>query len=220
MALTGTWKQLLESATKTEKMLELKSKILLDQIDGKEIYPPLSRVFEALDLVKFEDVKVVIIGQDPYHGPGQAHGLSFSVEQGVVPPSLKNIYKELASDIGMNIPAHGNLSSWAKQGVLLLNNVLTVERGKPGSHRKLGWEEFTDLIVKELNARKTGLVFLLWGRDAQTKCQNVDNKKHLVLTAAHPSPFSADKGFFGCKHFSKANEYLKEKGYEAIDWKL
>ena len=219
--LSGTWKELLETDLASERMLELKSFLLLEQISHKEIYPPFSKIFNALYLCSFEDTKVVIIGQDPYHGPNQAHGLSFSVESGEIPPSLLNIYKELQAEFDWpNIPKTGNLTPWAKQGVLLLNNVLTVEKGQAGSHRKKGWEEFTDLIIKELNDRKENLVFILWGRDAQTKGANIDKSKHLVLESVHPSPLSAHRGFFGSKPFSKANAYLKEHGHAPINWSI
>jgi len=202
-------------------MLELKSFLLWEQMSHKDIYPEYSRVFEAMDLCPLDRTKVVVLGQDPYHGPGQAHGLSFSVQPGVpVPPSLQNIYKELQSDLGITPPKTGYLEAWAKQGVLLLNNCLTVERSKAGSHRGKGWEQLTDYIVDHLNCNKENLVFLLWGRDAQTKGEKIDRSKHLVLEAVHPSPLSAHRGFFGCKHFSKANTYLQEKGHVGIDWQL
>jgi uracil-DNA glycosylase len=186
------------------------------------VYPTPSDVFNAFNLTPFNEVKVVILGQDPYHGANQAHGLSFSVQQGVaVPPSLKNIYKELQTDIpGFNIPSHGDLSSWAKQGVLLLNATLTVRANEPGSHQKMGWEQFTDKAIKALSAEKSGLVFILWGKYAQAKASLIDSSKHLILTAAHPSPFSAYNGFFGCKHFSKANAYLLSKGEKPINWQI
>jgi uracil-DNA glycosylase len=179
-------------------------------------------VFNAFKLTPFHEVKVVILGQDPYHGANQAHGLSFSVQKGVgIPPSLKNIYKELQVDIpGFNMPSHGDLSDWAKKGVLLLNATLTVRANEPGSHQKMGWEQFTDKAIEALNAKKGGLVFILWGRHAQAKASLIDSGKHLVLTAAHPSPFSAYNGFFGCKHFSKANAYLLSKGEKPINWQI
>mgnify|MGYP001563460094 FL=1 len=184
-----------------------------------KVFPPPKLVFNALELCPFEQVKVVILGQDPYHGPGQAHGLSFSVPDGVrPPPSLQNIYKEIASDVGKEIPASGNLERWAKQGVLLLNATLTVEASKPGSHQGLGWETFTDAIIKKISAEKEQVVFLLWGNYARAKKSLIDTSKHLVLEAPHPSPFSAYTGFFGCKHFSKTNEYLKGTNLISIDW--
>lgn len=188
---------------------------------GKEIFPPMPEIFSAFDLTPLDQVKVVVIGQDPYHGDGQAHGLSFSVRKGIqIPPSLRNMYKELQSDIGMIPPTHGHLEGWAKQGVLMLNAVLTVEAHQAASHRKKGWEQFTDKVVDVLNQHCSGLVFLLWGSFAQKKCQNIDRSKHFVLQAPHPSPLSASRGFFGCKHFSQANEYLKKIGKKEIQWEL
>ncbi len=183
------------------------------------VFPPPALVFNALELCPFETVKVVILGQDPYHGKGQAHGLSFSVQNGVkIPPSLKNIYKEIASDLGTEIPENGNLERWAKQGVLLLNATLTVEEGKPGSHQGLGWEQFTDAIIKKVSEEKQHVVFLLWGNYARAKKALIDTTKHLVLEAPHPSPFSAHSGFMGCRHFSKTNIYLKETSQPEIAW--
>jgi uracil-DNA glycosylase len=186
------------------------------------VYPKPSDVFNAFKFTPFNEVKVVILGQDPYHGANQAHGLSFSVQKGVaIPPSLKNIYKELQADIpGFKIPAHGDLSSWAKQGVLLLNATLTVRAGEPGSHQKMGWEQFTDQAIRALSEQREGLVFMLWGRYAQAKASLINPTKHVVLTAAHPSPFSAYNGFFGCSHFSKANAYLVKKGEKPIVWQI
>lgn len=183
------------------------------------VFPPLSLVFNAFELCPFSLVRVVILGQDPYHGPGQAHGLSFSVPDGVkVPPSLKNIYKELYSDIGKEIPLSGNLTSWAAQGVLLLNATLTVESGRPGSHQGLGWETFTDSVIKKISDEKEHVVFLLWGNFARAKASLIDSSKHLILEAPHPSPLSAHTGFFGCKHFSKTNDYLTKHTLPIIDW--
>lgn len=188
---------------------------------GKEIYPSGDEIFNALNATKFDSVKVVILGQDPYHGPGQAHGLCFSVRQGVrVPPSLKNIYKELAADISFIPPQHGCLDYWAQQGVLLLNSVLTVEAGNAASHQGKGWEIFTDRVVELLNARCAGLVFVLWGSYAQKKGAMIDRDKHLVLSSVHPSPLSASRGFFGNQHFSRANEFLLAHGGTAVDWQL
>lgn len=182
------------------------------------IYPKKTEVFNAFKLTSFENVKVVILGQDPYHGPNQAHGLSFSVNYGIkIPPSLANIYKELKSDIDFAIPSHGNLTSWANQGVLLLNATLTVRAGEPGSHQKKGWETFTDAVIKLISDKKENCVFLLWGNFAKSKINLIDLDKHLVLTAAHPSPL-AGGAFFGCKHFSKTNEYLKSKNISPINW--
>ena len=183
------------------------------------VYPPEGQIFTAFKLSSFEDTKVVIIGQDPYHNPGQAHGLSFSVPDGVkIPPSLRNIYKEMAIDLDKPIPEHGNLSSWAEQGVLLLNSVLTVEKNNPGSHSMLGWEGFTNNIIGILSEKKKNLVFLLWGAYAHKKAEFIDETKHLILTAPHPSPFSAYKGFFGCQHFSKTNDYLVQHTKKTILW--
>jgi len=185
----------------------------------KRVYPPGSLIFNAFEACPFEDVKVVILGQDPYHGPGQAHGLSFSVPEGVKqPPSLQNIFKEVADDLQESVPSSGNLERWAEQGVLLLNATLTVEAHKPGSHQGKGWEEFTDAVIDVLASEKEHLVFLLWGAYAQRKGGYIDTQKHLVLKAPHPSPFSASRGFFGCKHFSKTNAYLESRGLHAIRW--
>lgn len=194
------------------------SGFLHEAYETKRIFPPKVQVFSAFT-TDLNDVKVVIIGQDPYHGPGQAHGLAFSVRQGVqTPPSLVNIFKEIADDVGGEMPADGNLNRWAEQGVLLLNNTLTVEAHRAGSHRGRGWEQFTENIIRHLNESRPHLVFLLWGRDARTKKVLVDNGKHLVLEAAHPSPLSAYGGFFGCKHFSKTNEQLAKWGYSRVQW--
>lgn len=189
--------------------------------NGKTIYPPGPQMFHAYNRTPFDKVKVVILGQDPYHGPGQAHGLSFSVPYGVKPPpSLVNIFKELEKDIGMPRPASGNLERWADQGVFLLNAMLSVEGGKPGSHQKIGWQYFTDATIKTLSEEREHLVFLLWGAFARRKAELIDLERHLILEAAHPSPFSADKGFFGCRHFSKANDYLAAHSREPINWQL
>jgi uracil-DNA glycosylase len=187
---------------------------------GIDVYPPESEVFAAFAATPLNALNVVILGQDPYHGPGQAHGLSFSVPQGVkTPPSLRNIFKELASDIeGYVIPEHGDLSHWARQGVLLLNTVLTVEAGKAHSHAKLGWEKFTDTVIALINAQKRDIIFMLWGTHAQKKGRIIDREKHFVLEAAHPSPLSAHRGFLGCRHFSTANNYLLEQGKRPINW--
>lgn len=183
------------------------------------VYPPGKEIFRAFDECDFANVKVVILGQDPYHGPGQANGLCFSVHEGVrVPPSLVNIFKEIKADLGKPVPASGELERWAEQGVLLLNATLTVRAASPGSHQNKGWETFTDAVIKKISDEKQHVVFLLWGAYAQKKGEVIDRAKHLVLMSAHPSPFSADRGFFGCKHFSKANAYLKSKGLKEIDW--
>ncbi|MBF0784155.1 uracil-DNA glycosylase [Muribacter muris] len=188
---------------------------------GKTVYPPQNEVFSAFALTEFEQVKVVILGQDPYHGPNQAHGLSFSVKPGIAPPpSLLNMYKELAQDVNFQIPQHGYLIDWAKQGVLMLNTVLTVEQGKAHSHANIGWETFTDKVIHQLNQHREKLVFLLWGSHAQKKGQFIDRNRHCVLTAPHPSPLSAHRGFFGCRHFSKANDYLRSQGLSEINWQL
>jgi uracil-DNA glycosylase len=184
-------------------------------------YPSKKDIFKALELTPFDKVKVVILGQDPYHGKDEANGLAFSVNRDIkIPPSLKNIYKELNSDLGIPIPNHGDLTNWSKQGVLLLNSILTVEPDKPASHRKIGWEEYTDSIIKEINDKKENIVFILWGKYAQEKGKYIDRDRHMVIESPHPSPFSARKGFFGSKPFSKCNTYLKGKGIEEIDWRL
>ncbi len=186
---------------------------------GKIIYPKQQDVFNALKYTPFDQVKVVILGQDPYHGPNQAHGLCFSVQKGVAPPpSLKNIFKEINSDLGIQSPKHGCLESWARQGVLLLNTVLTVEKGQAHSHANIGWETFTDKVIEAINEHKEGVVFLLWGAHAQKKGQMIDHTKHIILKAPHPSPLSAHRGFLGCKHFSKTNEALKKLGKKPIHW--
>tara|TARA_Y100001960_G_scaffold60065_1_gene62673 strand:+ start:397 stop:1092 length:696 start_codon:yes stop_codon:yes gene_type:complete len=197
------------------KFLEQRAK------DGAVIFPKQEDIFSALNLAKFNDVKVVILGQDPYHGPNQAHGLSFSVKDGnKIPPSLKNIYKELAEDINCNIPTTGFLESWAKQGVLMLNAVLTVEQSQPNSHANKGWEQFTDCIIKTVADKHENVVFILWGAYAQKKEVLIDESKHLIIKSAHPSPFSARNGFFGSKPFSKTNSYLKEHNKKPIDWNI
>lgn len=217
--IPNSWRKRLQDEIKKDYFIELE-KFLEAEYDAHEVYPPKEQVFEALKLTPFEQVKVVIIGQDPYHGPGQAHGLAFSVKKDVkTPPSLKNIYKELNNDIGMEIPEHGNLESWASQGVLLLNAVLTVRKSEAGSHRKKGWEGFTDALVDTLNQERENLVFILWGNYAKEKGERIDRSKHHVLECAHPSPFSARK-FFGNCHFSKVNAFLKNNGNQEIDWKL
>ena len=192
---------------------------LKSEYNSQTIYPHMNDIFNALKYTSFEDTKVVIIGQDPYHGEGQAHGLCFSVKKGVVPPpSLKNIFKELKTDVGKEIPSHGELIDWAKQGVLLLNNVLTVREGAPTSHKGMGWEQFTDRVISELDKKQTPVVFLLWGAHAQKKAEIIKNPIHKKLLSVHPSPLSANRGFFGCRHFSKTNEILKLNGLKEIDW--
>ena len=195
----------------------------LDKVykDGVIVYPPRSQVYRAFELCSLEDLSVVILGQDPYHGPNQANGLAFSVNKGEkLPPSLQNIFKELHDDLGIPIPRTGNLTSWAKQGVLLLNALLTVRANEASSHRNIGWEIFTNSVIKKISDEKTGIVFLLWGKYAQEKEFLIDTSKHFILKAAHPSPFSAASGFFGSKHFSKTNEILKREGKEPINWKI
>lgn len=219
--IQGSWQNLLQEEFQKPYMKDLKKFLLSESQNGKIIYPKDEEVFSALNLTPFEEVKVVIIGQDPYHGPGQAHGLCFSVKKEVpTPPSLVNIYKELQADLGISTPNHGFLESWAKQGVLLLNNVLTVEKGKAGSHHQKGWEKFTDRIIEMLNERKENLVFILWGSPAQKKAQAVDSNKHFILKSVHPSPLSSYRGFFGSKPFSKTNQFLKSKGITEIDWQI
>lgn len=219
--IEASWLQALHDEFQKPYFLQLKAFLQQEKKQGHTIYPPGKQIFNAFDSTPFDKVKVVIIGQDPYHGQGQAHGLCFSVQMGVTPPpSLKNIYKELHSDIGMDIPTHGNLEKWSGQGVLLLNALLTVRASSPGSHRGKGWETFTDAAIKQLNEQREGLIFLLWGRYAQQKGAIIDTAKHHVLKAAHPSPFSAHSGFFNCKHFSQTNEILKSQGKEAIDWNV
>jgi uracil-DNA glycosylase len=215
------WQEILKSEFQQEYMLSLMSFLKQEQLENKIIYPPVKEIFSCFHTTLFNNVKVVIIGQDPYHGPSQAHGMAFSVSHGVrPPPSLVNIYKELMSDLTIAKPSHGNLLSWGQQGVLLLNSVLTVEDGKPGSHQKQGWEIFTDKIIYELNLRKNNLVFILWGAPAQKKCINIDPTKHLIIKSPHPSPLSAHRGFFGGKYFSKTNEYLINHKLHPIDWKI
>ena len=217
--LEESWRKHLLPEFEKDYMKNLRIFLSQEIKKNKSIYPKGSEYFEALNLTSFDKVKVLILGQDPYHGYGQAHGLCFSVRPDTkIPPSLKNIYKELKSDLGIPIASHGFLQSWAKQGVLLLNSTLTVEAGKPGSHKEKGWERLTDKIIELLNEKRKNLVFILWGRFAREKASFVDHSKHCVLTAPHPSPFSADRGFFGCQHFSKANHYLKSKGIKEMDW--
>src|SRR5690606_30905798 len=216
-----SWLNLLHEEFEKPYMKEIKKFLVEEAKNGKIIYPRGEDIFSALNLIPFEEVKVVIIGQDPYHGPGQAHGLCFSVKKDVpIPPSLVNIYKELQSDLSITPPKHGFLESWAKQGVLLLNNVLTVEKGKAGSHHNRGWEKFTDKIIEILNEKKENLVFILWGSPAQKKAQSVDPKKHFILKSVHPSPLSSYRGFFGSKPFSKTNEFLRSKGLQEINWQI
>jgi len=213
-----SWKNVLIDEFNKPYFVALKE-FLVEEKKKYVVYPAGANIFNAFACTPFDKVKVVIIGQDPYHGPGQAHGLSFSVPEGIQkPPSLVNIFKELQSDIGKPIPESGNLESWARQGVLLLNATLTVRANQAGSHQKHGWEQFTDSVIRTLSDQKSGLVFLLWGRFAQDKAALIDARKHHILKAAHPSPLSAYNGFFGCKHFSKTNEILLSQGETAIEW--
>ena len=219
--LDSSWKSRLESEFQSDYMIRLREFLLQRKRSGAVVYPPGKDIFNALNSTPFEQVRTVILGQDPYHGPGQAHGLCFSVKPGVdPPPSLLNIFQELHADLGLPVPQHGCLQSWAAQGVLLLNAVLTVERGRAGAHQGKGWERFTDQVIKTLNDQRQGLVFLLWGAYAQKKGAVIDPARHLVLKAPHPSPLSAHRGFLGCRHFSKANQYLKRQQLEEIDWSL
>lgn len=219
--LEGSWKKRLAEEFDKNDMISLRAFLRSELAKGKKIYPKGSLIFNALNTTPFEKVKVVIIGQDPYHGPGQAHGLSFSVQDGVpFPPSLQNIFKELHNDLGIPKPKSGNLKNWAEQGVLLLNAVLTVEDGKAASHQKKGWEQFTDAIIHKLNEEREGLVYVLWGSYAQKKAAFVDHKKNFVIESVHPSPLSAHRGFFGSKPFSKINKYLEKTGQTPIDWNL
>ncbi len=219
--LEASWLRELGQEFEQAHMRGLSAFLREQRAAGKRIYPPAGKIFNALDSTPFEQVRVVILGQDPYHGPGQAHGLCFSVPPGIaIPPSLQNIHKELRADLGCDTPGHGNLQAWAERGVLLLNAVLTVEARRPASHQGRGWETFTDSIVSRLNAKREGLVFLLWGAYAQRKGAIIDQNRHLVLKAAHPSPMAADRGFFGCRHFSRANAYLDARGETALDWRL
>ena len=219
--LEPSWKARLRPEFDKDYMQQLRAFLKREAAAKKQIFPRGSEFFAALNHTPFEKVKVVIIGQDPYHGLNQAHGLCFSVRRGVdIPPSLQNIFKELKSDVGFTPPRHGNLSHWADQGVLLLNATLSVESGKAGSHQKKGWETFTDAIIDHLNRERSGLVFVLWGSYAQKKGEFIDRKRHLVLAGPHPSPLSAHRGFFGCRHFSKINEYLITQGQTTIDWQL
>lgn len=218
LKLPNDWQSALSTETQKEYFKKLNS-FLDSEYKSKTIFPPKHEVFSMFSLCTFEDIEVVILGQDPYHGAGQAHGLSFSVNEGVrIPPSLKNIYKEIESDTGAKSTTAGNLEHWAHQGVFLLNATLTVESGNPGSHQGYGWELFTDSVIEKISQEKERVVFLLWGKFAQAKAALIDDSKHLVLTAPHPSPFSAYTGFFGCKHFSLTNTYLNKHGKKPIDW--
>lgn len=218
VVIEDSWKSVLKDEFEKEYFKELTTKVKASYL-SKSVFPPPKLVFNAFALCPFDQVKVVIIGQDPYHGKGQAHGLSFSVPDGVkIPPSLQNIYKEIKADLGKDLPTSGNLERWAKEGVLLLNATLTVFESNAGSHQGWGWENFTDAVIKKVSDEKEGVVFMLWGRFAQNKESLIDGTKHLILKAPHPSPLSAYNGWFGSKHFSQANEYLKSRGEEPIDW--
>lgn len=218
MQIESSWKIALAEEFNKPYFKDLSERVRSAYV-SRTVFPPPKFVFNAFSLCPFDAVKVVILGQDPYHGQGQAHGLSFSVPDGVsTPPSLQNVYKEIEDDLGIVEPPTGNLERWAKQGILLLNATLTVEKGNAGSHQGLGWEQFTDAVIKKISDEKEHVVFMLWGKYAQEKGTVIDAHKHLVLKAAHPSPFSANHGFFGCKHFSKANAYLEEHGIEPIEW--
>jgi len=215
-----SWKGELAEEFSSAYFSDLKT-FLVNEKKSQKIYPPGNKIFSAFNHTPFEKVKVVIIGQDPYHGDGQAHGLCFSVPDGIKPPpSLVNIFKEINADLGLPVPVSGNLEKWADQGVLLLNATLTVCANQPGSHQNRGWENFTDTVIKKLSEKRENVVFILWGRYAQNKETLIDKSKHFILKAAHPSPFSAYNGFFGCKHFSKTNEYLRSRGIEEIDWRI
>lgn len=220
VAIAESWKPILQQEFDKPYFVALIGFLKKEKADGKTIFPPGSQIFAAFDYTAFNDVRVVIIGQDPYHGQGQAHGLCFSVNKGIaVPPSLQNMYKELKTDVeGFEIPNHGDLSHWSKQGVLMLNATLTVEKDKAGSHQGKGWEEFTDAVIKAVSTQKENVVFILWGKFAQSKARLIDDSKHLILMAAHPSPFSAYNGFFGCKHFSQTNHYLKQHQLPIVNW--
>lgn len=219
--IEAEWKAALKPEFSKPYFEQVVQHLLIEKKQGKKIYPPGKLIFNAFDTTPLSKVKVVILGQDPYHGPGQAHGLCFSVPKGIdPPPSLQNIFKELQSDIGLDIPPHGDLTHWAEQGVFLLNASLTVRAGEPMSHSQIGWALFTDAVIKIISERKKHVVFLLWGKFAKEKKSLIDTSKHLVLISAHPSPLSAHKGFLGCRHFSSTNQYLVSNGIDPIDWKL
>ncbi len=215
------WKEILKPEFSKPYFRQIVLHLRTEKSQNKIIYPPGGLIFNAFDNTPIDKVKVVILGQDPYHGPGQAHGLCFSVPDGIPqPPSLVNIFTELHNDLGVPIPKHGNLTKWAQQGVFLLNASLTVRAAEPMSHSKIGWSEFTDCVIRKISEQKEHVVFMLWGKFAQEKRALIDESKHLILKAAHPSPLSASAGFFGCRHFSKANEYLVKNGIDPVDWKL
>lgn len=216
--LESLWKELLETESRKPYFIELTKKVC-ERYETSTVFPPPEKIFNAFSLCSFASVRVVILGQDPYHCAGQAQGLSFSVPDGIkIPPSLKNIYKEIATDLEKPIPLSGNLERWATQGILLLNTALTVESGQPGSHKNIDWETFTDTVIEKISTEKKQVVFLLWGKHAHTKASLIDDTKHLVLMAPHPSPLSAYTGFFGCQHFSQTNVYLRKHNLSTIDW--
>lgn len=218
--IEASWKEVLQDEFEKQYFKELKE-FLLDEKARYTVYPPGGMIFNAFRMTPFEKVRVVLLGQDPYHGAGQAHGLCFSVNTGITaPPSLVNIFKEIESDLGIPVPRHGNLEKWAGQGVLLLNATLTVRAGQPGSHQRKGWEHFTNAVISKLSEKRVGLIFLLWGKFAQEKESLIDTNRHYILRAAHPSPYSAYSGFFGCRHFSRTNEILRKHGLDEIDWRL
>jgi len=220
--LEPSWLEVLKDEFDKGYMVQLRAFLKNEKLSGNKIYPKGSDIFNAFEQTPFANLKVVILGQDPYHGENQAHGLSFSVQKGItIPPSLRNIYKEMTTDIpGFVVPTHGDLTEWAKQGVLLLNASLTVQAGMPGSHQKKGWEEFTDNVIKTISDKKEGIVFILWGSFAQAKAALIDHTKHHIIKSPHPSPFSADRGFFGSKPFSKTNEILINEGKVPVDWQV
>ena len=219
--IEASWKSALKAEFRQPYFEQAALHVRTEKGQGKTIYPPGSMIFNAFNHTPFDKVKVVILGQDPYHGPGQAHGLCFSVQPGIAPPpSLVNIYKEMQADLGVPIPTHGTLTHWAEQGVFLLNASLTVRAGEPMSHAKIGWAPFTDAVIKTISDKKEHIVFLLWGKFAQEKSVLINQARHLILRAAHPSPLSAHAGFMGCKHFSKTNEYLVKHGIDPVDWRL
>jgi len=219
-AIEESWKKMLAEEFAKTYMAGLKT-FLLEEKKHYRVFPPGALIFNAFNQTPFDQVKVVILGQDPYHGYGEAHGLCFSVPEGVTkPPSLNNIFKEIENDLGIKPPAHGNLTSWAKQGILLLNATLTVRENNAGSHQNRGWETFTDEAIRQLSSRRDGLIFVLWGKFAEAKAGLIDKSRHFILSSPHPSPFSANRGFFGCKHFSRINELLRQMGKPEIDWRL
>lgn len=219
--IEDSWKEILEDEFKKPYFKQIVDHLKTEKAQGKTIYPPGTQIFNAFSKTPFDEVKVVLLGQDPYHGPRQAMGLSFSVPKGVAaPPSLVNIFRELHDDVGVPIPNHGDLTKWAEQGVMLLNASLTVRAGEPMSHSKIGWQVFTNCVISKISDLKEHVVFLLWGRFAQEKIELIEAKKHHILKAAHPSPLAAKNGFFGCRHFSKTNQYLVKHGIDPIDWAL